>query len=163
MPISDGIISTNIIELFIAMEGDRTSNDLKDSSKVNYAQKASDLPSDLQTKISNQTGVLSNFLGNFVNYNLGQILCVNTSTALNQLTNTSGLKFTVVSMPEEFINKVSSIKSGYFYGEALTVSIIIEKQENGITKYTYRDTNRRGRSISGGTIESVGSSIGVWS
>ena len=71
----------------------------------------------------------------------------------------------MVFMPEEFKGKISSLSSGYLYGEALTVSIVASQSRDGRPSYgyVYRDANRKGRSVLGGTTQSAGVGIGVWS
>lgn len=112
----------------------------------------------------------SKFNDDFINYKEGIILCVNTSALLNkqQYQNSNSfsnsLKFTVVKIPGDFIgvNK-SQLSSAYAYGERLRVSASFEKDPKGnqnIKTLTYRDTNIKGRSRTGG--QSIGG-IGVWS
>ena len=163
--------SVSVIQLFVAKYQNATATDL-DSSNSNFFQGANRITqSSLRNKIAGQTGVTSSvFNTNFVDYTGGRILCVNTSKALQEFDSGefshAGIKFTMVFMPEEFKENISSLSSGYLYGEALTVSIVAS-QERGATSpsygYVYRDANRKGRSVLGGTTQSAGVGIGVWS
>ena len=121
------------------------------------------------------------FASSFINYTEGKILCVNTSTLMDKLvfkdynTVSNALKFTLVLMPEEFINsKPSQLSSPYLNGEKIRVIGSFEpvretkttasKTETTLSKnkiYIYRDSNLKGRS-KGGQSES-GTGVGVWS
>ena len=161
--------SVNVIQLFVAKYQGTNAADL-DSSNSNFFQGANRITkSSLRNKIAGQTGITGGvFDANFVDYTGGRILCVNTSRALQDFDNDdshSGIKFTMVFMPEEFKGKISSLSSGYLYGEALTVSIVASQSRDGRPSYgyVYRDANRKGRSVLGGTTQSAGVGIGVWS
>jgi len=163
--------SVSVIQLFVAKYIDGNAASL-DSSNSNFDQGARDIKDlNLRNKIAGQTGVTSSvFNANFVDYTGGRILCVNTSRALQDFDNGvshTGIKFTMVFMPEEFKGRVSELSSGYLYGEALTVSIVASSEERSPTSpsygYVYRDANRKGRSVLGGTTQSAGVGIGVWS
>ena len=117
------------------------------------------------------------FASSFINYTEGKILCVNTSTLMDKLvfkdynTVSNALKFTLVLMPEEFINsKPSQLSSPYLNGEKIRVIGSFEpvttagKTETTLSKnkiYIYRDSNLKARS-KGGQSES-GTGVGVWS
>jgi hypothetical protein len=162
--------SVSVIQLFVAKYSDNAAN--LDSSNSNFPQGSKDIINDLnlRNKIAGQTGVTSSvFNTNFVDYAGGRILCVNTSQALEKFEGDglshAGIKFTMVFMPEEFKGRVSELSSGYLYGEALTVSIVASQSRDGRPSYgyVYRDANRKGRSVLGGTTQSAGVGIGVWS
>ena len=158
--------SVNSIQLFVAKF--RDFGDL-DSSSANSRQGVDTITDKyIRSRIRFQVG--SDFESNFVNYTNGKILCVNTPKTLvdfqeNGKFNPSGLKFTLVFMPEEFKGKRSSLSSGYLYGESLTISIVASSNSRNDNEpsygYEYRDANRKGRSVLGGTGTGVG--IGVWS
>lgn len=158
--------SVNSIQLFVAKF--RDFGDL-DSSSANSRQGVDTITDKyIRSRIRFQVGL--DFESNFVNYTDGKILCVNTPKALvafqeNGEFDLSGLKFTLVFMPEEFKGKRSELSSGYLYGESLTISIVASsslKDDNEPSYgYQYRDANRKGRSVLGGTGTGVG--IGVWS
>lgn len=161
--------SVNVIQLFVAKYQGTNATDL-DSSNSNFYQGAGKIKElDLRNKIAGQTGITGGvFDANFVNYAEGKILCVNTSKALQEFEGDgfshAGIKFTMVFMPEEFRGRASELSSGYLYGEALTVSIVASEQRGETSYgYVYRDANRKGRSVLGGTTQSAGVGIGVWS
>ncbi len=159
--------SVNSIQLFVAKF--RDFGDL-DSSSANSRQGVDTITNeDIRSRIRFQVG--SDFESNFVNYTNGKILCVNTPKALvtfqeNDEYKPSGLKFTLVFMPEEFKGKRSSLSSGYLYGESLTISIVASSNSRGDNEpsygYEYRDANRKGRSVLGES-QGAGVGIGVWS
>ncbi len=134
------------------------------------------------------------FRDNFVNYKEGRILCVNSPVLLSKFfsppknnqetapannanttqifSNRSGeVKFTIVTMPIEFVNKQERLSSQYQYGEKLHVRCSMEmtekkKDEKGkdIAQYQktiYRDINSKGRSVIG--TSGKGSAVAVWS
>ncbi|MDB4664750.1 hypothetical protein OAE97_00210 [Verrucomicrobia bacterium] len=159
--------SVNSIQLFVAKF--RDFGDL-DSSSANSRQGVDTITDEhIRSRIRFQVG--SDFESNFVNYTNGKILCVNTPKALvafqeNGTYKPSGLKFTLVFMPEEFKGKRSSLSSGYLYGESLTISIVASSNSRGDNEpsygYEYRDANRKGRSVLGES-QGAGVGIGVWS
>jgi len=79
------------------------------------------------------------FASDFINYQAGYILCVNTQSYLDKFFNSisdnnaaflgisSSLKFTAVKMPEEFVNNKSKLSSPYSYGEKIKVNFASEK------------------------------------
>jgi hypothetical protein len=155
--------SINSIQLFVAKF--QNLGDL-DSSSANSRQGVDTITDEhIKSRIISQAG--SDFESNFVNYTNGKILCVNTPKPLVDFQNgtfsSSGLKFTLVFMPEEFKEKRSELSSGYLYGESLTISIVASSNLRGDNEpsygYEYRDANRKGRSVSQG----AGVGIGVWS
>jgi hypothetical protein len=121
------------------------------------------------------------FASDFINYTEGKILCVNTQTLMNKdvfktfnsVSNT--LKFTLVLMPEEFINsKPNQLSSPYVYGERIRVigsfepvketTTVAGKTQTTLSRnktYFYRDSNIKARS-KGGQSQS-GTGVGVWS
>jgi hypothetical protein len=121
------------------------------------------------------------FASDFINYTEGKILCVNTQTLMNKKvfetynSVSNALKFTLVLMPEEFINsKPSQLSSPYANGEKIRVigsfeSIKETTTVNGTTQttlsknkiYIYRDSNLKGRSKGGQSGSGTG--VGVWS
>lgn len=159
--------SVNSIQLFVAKF--RDFGDL-DSSSANSRQGVDTITDEhIRSRIRFQVG--SDFESNFVNYTNGKILCVNTPKALvafqeNGTYKPSGLKFTLVFMPEEFKGKRSELSSGYLYGESLTISIVASSNSRGDNEpsygYEYRDANRKGRSVLGES-QGAGVGIGVWS
>jgi hypothetical protein len=112
----------------------------------------------------------SKFLNDFINYQDGLILCVNTTNLLSKseykTSNafSDSLRFTVVKMPGEFVNvNKSKLSSPYQYGERLRVSASFEKKSDTRQKdLIYRDTNIKGRSKTG-SDSTGGVGVGVWS
>jgi len=156
----------------------------------------------LNTAVLNQIGpqAYAEFKDDFINYKSGLILCVNTQFDLNKFFGSSpeapfagnlgigvysslpnNVVFTVVLMPQQFINKKGSLTKDYEYGEKLRV--LSSQETNGAAIYQIpnlsatrspvtknslvsyivrRDANMIGRSVktqaSGG-----GGGVGVWS
>lgn len=162
--------SVNSIQLFVAKFRDSENSRDLDSSSDNSRQGVNIITDEhIRSRIRFQVG--SDFESNFVNYTNGKILCVNTPKALvafqeNGAYKPSGLKFTLVFMPEEFKGKRSELSSGYLYGESLTISIVASSSSRGDNEpsygYEYRDANRKGRSVLGES-QGAGVGIGVWS
>lgn len=139
------------------------------------------------------------FQDDFINYKSGLILCVNTHFDLNKFFATSSLPnsgnlgigaysslpnnvvFTVVTMPQQFINKKGSLTKDYDYGEKLRV--LSSQETTGSTIYqipkasaprqavtnkslisyiTRRDANMIGRSVKSQSTGG-GGGVGVWS
>ena len=126
----------------------------------------------LLTKVTNQITKTNYdyFKDDFVNYDQGLILCVNTYQLLNKDFYKKlglicdALRFSVVKMPEEFKGMRTNLSSRYAYGERLRVLASFEKKDaTSITKtLVYRDSNIKGRSKSG-TASNAGVGVGVWS
>ena len=139
------------------------------------------------------------FQDDFINYKSGLILCVNTHFDLNKFFATSSapssgnlgigaysslpnsVVFTVVTMPQQFINKKGSLTKDYDYGEKLRV--LSSQETTGSTIYqipkasaprqavtnkslisyiTRRDANMIGRSVKSQSTGG-GGGVGVWS
>lgn len=139
------------------------------------------------------------FKDDFINYKSGLILCVNTHFDLNKFFATSSVPssgnlgigaysslpnnvvFTVVAMPQQFINKKGSLTKDYDYGEKLRV--LSSQETTGSTIYqipfasaprqavtnnslisyiTRRDANMIGRSVKSQSTGG-GGGVGVWS
>jgi hypothetical protein len=155
----------------------------------------------LDTAVLNQIGLqaYAEFKDDFINYKSGLILCVNTHFDLNKFFATSSLPnsgnlgigaysslpnnvvFTVVTMPQQFINKKGSLTKDYDYGEKLRV--LSSQETTGSTIYqipnasasrqavtnkslvsyiTRRDANMIGRSVKSQSTGG-GGGVGVWS
>jgi hypothetical protein len=158
-------LKSNSIDLYIA--------NFSGASTISFGlSKISAVYSYLTDKIRNQIGPINygSFQDDFINYDKGLILCVNTYQLLSKdFYKQSGpicdaLKFTVIKMPEEFKSISTNLSSRYAYGERLRVLASFEKTlENSITKtLVYRDSNIKGRSKSG-TASNAGVGVGVWS
>jgi len=145
------------------------------------------------------------FKDDFINYKTGVILCVNAPLDLNKFFQNSpplpsggtggtggvgfyasisnSVVFTVVRMPEEFINQKGNLTKDYQYGEKLGIlnsketlpSVNSLKQipntpyqpsaptSRSLTSYDVRrDANIRGRSVKTKSTSS-GGGVGVWS
>ena len=155
----------------------------------------------LNAAVLNQIGLqaYAEFKDDFINYKSGLILCVNTHFDLNKFFATSSLPnsgnlgigaysslpnnvvFTVVTMPQQFINKKGSLTKDYDYGEKLRV--LSSQETTGSTIYqipnasasrqavtnkslisyiTRRDANMIGRSVKSQSTGG-GGGVGVWS
>lgn len=146
--------------------------------------------------ISNKNPALSQFVLNqagptvkalfdkdFINYDDGYILCVNTNAYLDKFFGTGGydsnitnsLTFTCVRMPSQFVRKKGQLTQDYAYGEMLLIkSMDVSKANtnfkfqapNGVTtskkmSYIFMDMNFAGRSVK--TKSTGGGGLGVWS
>lgn len=155
----------------------------------------------LNAAVLNQIGLqaYAEFKDDFINYKSGLILCVNTHFDLNKFFATSSapssgnlgigaysslpnsVVFTVVTMPQQFINKKGSLTKDYDYGEKLRV--LSSQETTGSTIYqipnasaprqaitnqslvsyiTRRDANMIGRSVKSQSTGG-GGGVGVWS
>lgn len=155
----------------------------------------------LNAAVLNQIGLqaYAEFKDDFINYKSGLILCVNTHFDLNKFFATSStpssgnlgigaysslpnsVVFTVVAMPQQFINKKGSLTKDYDYGEKLRV--LSSQETTGSTIYqipnasasrqavtnkslisyiTRRDANMIGRSVKSQSTGG-GGGVGVWS
>jgi len=160
-------LRNSTIDLYIANYSGATSGTSFGFNQIDASR------SYLLSKAQNQLGsVYSDFAADFVNYDKGIILCVNTSNLLNKTEYTTSnafsdsLRFTVVKMPGDFskIDK-SKLSSPYEYGERLRISASFEKSSSQDTRkksLVYRDTNIKGRSRAG-QQSTGGVGIGVWS
>lgn len=114
----------------------------------------------LNTIVRDQLGnETADFSDNFVNMQIGRILCVNTQSTLSLIKSYEGLKFTIVEMPAEFVTE--TLTSAYQYGEGLQVIVKSIRNENGVEPIRYLDSNIKGRSVTG--ITKTANGIGVWS
>ncbi len=123
----------------------------------------------IQSQLTNEEAL--NFERNFINYEKGCILCVNTPMLLNKffatakveepiyLKRADSIRFAKVTMPQEFQRRMTSLSSKYELGEKLDIRISFEKLQN-LNVTLYRDTNTRGRSVS---KSGNGGGVGVWS
>lgn len=155
----------------------------------------------LNVAVLSQIGIqaYAEFQNDFINYKSGLILCVNTHFDLNKFFATSSTSnsgnlgigaysslpnsvvFTVVTMPQQFINKKGSLTKDYDYGEKLRV--LSSEETTGSTIYqipnfsasreavtnkslisyiTRRDANMIGRSVKSQSTGG-GGGVGVWS
>ena len=174
-PIKNSPFRSSYVDLYIFnFNGSQTAFGF-DSIPVEYTA----LKNKIASQINNPSG---EFGYNFINYATGKMLCVNTPVLLNKDTFktvnavSKGLKFSIVRMPEDFINmSPSKLSSPYRYGEKIRASasyesILTLQTVNGVSSpvvsknktLVFRDTNIKGRFRFG---ESTGGSggIGIWS
>ena len=123
--------------------------------------------------------VQAEFDASFINYKTGHILCTNTPALLikffinssdeaiqaQNVKLRSAIRFTLVRMPSEFLNRNSGLSSQYEIGEKLSVRAALEVpfySRGNQQEMLYKDLNIKGRSVTGGA-KSGGGGVGVWS
>ena len=174
-------LKQNEINLYVA-NWDGASSDVRGLSSIGNAR--------LTSAVQNQLGTEARGLydSNFINYNSGYILCVNTPTLLNKFfadsnaadaSVSNSVRFTSVLMPNHFIGKINQLSKNYVYGEKLRIFVGFELQGDSIRQapygsafkakitpssgqqiLVYRDENVAGRCLKS---QGSGGGIGVWS